>query len=211
MKKRNYAVLLCGLLMSGLSACADTGPKEPSVVRASGSGDRNAAAFTLEELCAHSDLILRFTAGSVTHTVSPGTDRVMTVMQPQNVTAYKGSWQNEPLCTPGGIMPMAEYAGMLSGALCQGLDTSAEWIEYRWENAPLVQEGDDVIYFGEYSPDGTVNSTYFTQGTYLVSSGVIPVTEDQIDKPLYDDFSAQFGSSVSAEDFLAAVSAVNVL
>ena len=210
MKMKCAAAFLCGLLTAGLSACAAAESEAPSVLQAYGHGDRNAAAFTLEELYAHSDMILRFTVGSVTHTVSPGTDRVMTVIQPQDVTAYKGGYQNEPLYTPGGIMPMREYAGKVVGL--QGLDTSAEWMEYHWENAPMIREGDDVIYFGEYSPDGdgTVNSTYFTQGTFLLHDGVISVTKEQIDEPLFDDFSARFGTSVSAEDFLHAVTALSI-
>ena len=213
MKMKFAAAFLCGLLAAGLSACTNAEPEAPSVLQAYGHGDRNAAAFTLEELYAHSDMILRFTAGSVTHTVSPGTDRVMTVIQPRDVTAYKGSYQNEPLYTPGGVMPMTEYAELVGRNGLQGADTSAEWAEYHWENAPLIREGDDVIYFGEYSPDGdgTVSSTYFTQGTFLLHDGSISVTKEQIDEQLFDDFSARFGTSVSAEDFLAAVSAVNAL
>lgn len=211
MKTKYVAAFLCGLLTAVLSACADAESEASSVWQVSGNGDRNAAAFTLEELYAHSDLILRFTAGAVTHTVPPGTDRVMTVMQPQDVTAYKGSYQNEPLYTPGGIMPMQEYTKLLGSIGLQGPDTSAEWAEYHWENAPIIRQGDDVIYFGEYSPDGdgTVSSTYFTQGTFLLHGGVISVTKEQIDEPLFDDFSARFGTSVSAEDFLQAVTALS--
>lgn len=222
MKHQGSILLLCAATLTVCSACGNTptasvadvsSTDEPSVVVAQALGDRNSATRTLEELSAASDVILRATAAEITHTVTPGTDCVMTIIQPEVIQVVKGDYQGESLVTPGGIMPVGQYRDQLDEVNRQCFDQPAEsksgvqYIEYHWENAPIVRAGDELIFFGELQSDGTLRSTYFMQGVFPVEDDTVSVTEQTVDEFLYEDFHARFGDTVSAEALLASASA----
>ncbi len=236
MKNRIFTLLLCACMMGACTSCstpADStadassliSAQEPvnfnkeessadvdegTVMLAKSLADRNAAVKSLEELITESDIILRATAAEITHFITPETTRIMTSIQPENVSVIKGDYQGEMLVTPGGEMQFQDFyaqLGAIQRQMFSGTDENGKPVQtvvYQWEQAPIIRKGDDVVFFGEFTEDGTLQSTYFTQGTFLVKDGNISITEETIDTFLYDDFVALFGDSVSADELLAA-------
>ena len=222
MKNRIFTFLLCACMMGVCTSCnktpanstsaeLSTDANESTVLFAKSLADRNAAVKSLEELIAESDVILRATAAEITTSVLNGTNCIMTHIRPENVSILKGDYQGQLLVTPGGEMQSKAYSEQLDDIQRQmysGTDQNGKPVQtvvYQWEQAPIIRKGDDVVFFGEFTEDGTLRSTYFTQGTFLVQDGTIAITKETIDCFLYEDFVARFGDSVSADELLAAV------
>ncbi len=182
---------------------------EPTILVAKALSDRNAAVKSLEELIAESDVILRATAAEITNSVIPESTIIMTQIRPKDVSVVKGDYEGQLLVTPGGEMQSKAYSEQLDDIQRQmysGTDENGKPVQavvYQWEQAPIIRQGDDVVFFGEFTEDGTLQSTYFTQGTFLVQDGTIAITEETIDTFLYKDFFARFGDSVSVDELLA--------
>lgn len=163
---------------------------------------------TWEDLCEKSDVILSCTATNVdTEVLKDGSDRIATYFTPSNVTVYKGEYQAERLQSPGGEMPMENYISQLPAELQHGYENlplseqQTMTLDYMWETTPVVHEGDTVLFFAEYVPDtvGVLQSVNFSQGTFIVEDGNIPIKEGYVEEHLIQNLTDRFGIGTSAK------------
>lgn len=183
-------LLICSLLLSagcGSDSTADISDSqavqkaEHNVVNVAKSyADYAELADTLEELISESDFIAEVKVTDTSSYIWPDTDMIYTLLTPEVINVYKGTYNNELLNVGGGYMNYKEYANSpeVIKDFGRALDTS-QYTEEELKTAEIYYDlcgnyipevGDKLIYFGIRDRNGDTDNyfiTYTFQGLFL--------------------------------------------
>lgn len=223
MKQKHTIILTSVLCISLLSGCGNatatdsksSAEKEGVVLTASSEADFTELASTLDELIASSDFIAKVKVTETSAYVYPETDMIDTLITPEILEIYKGSYNGEKLELCGGYMSYKDY---YSAPVFQGedawhtFDASAyteEELEtaqvyWDWCNSYVPVADDTIIFFGNLLDTGNYYLTNGYQGLFRLNgdswTNQAIANDDSYQDPLADDLLSLSGAeSVSCD------------
>lgn len=221
--KKCYSVFLAfAFCLPLLSACADSTVEESNsskkglVLTATTHADFDELAYTLGELEEESDFIAEIKVTETSTYVYPDTDSIHTLLTPEIVEIYKGSYNNEKLDLCGGYMNYADY---YSAPIFQ---EEEEWNTFNtsayteeelttaqvyWDfcNNYVPEVGDTLIFFGKRDANGNYYVTNDYQGMFRLdgdnwTNQALIVNDNDWQEPLVTDLLSLSGAETVESD-----------
>lgn len=220
-------LLICSLLLSaGCSSDSTADVNDSQTVQkaehnvvssAKSYADYVKLADTLEELISESDFIAEVKVTDTSSYIWPDTDMIYTLLTPEVINVYKGTYNNELLNVGGGYMNYKEYANSpeVIKDFGHALDTS-QYTEEELKTAEFYYDkcgnyipevGDTLIYFGIRDRNGDTENyfiTYTFQGLFLCDGDSVSNQALEINgsggftEPLAKDLMQKFSSAQTA-------------
>lgn len=232
MKRMLIWIVGCGLLLTGCGtaalATAQTGAAPVAEVTEPVTAGKSLSPFyfidasDMDEITAKADVILEMTV-QATDAVSID-DKVRTVITPEIMNVYKGSYDDAVIYATGGDMNLQAFYEAASRPMRAELavyspeERETGVYQYRQEGCPLVQPGERYLFFGtvlhEEGRDGDLMPLNTVEGFYACDDEMIWLDKDMYYQPLCDDLRERFGVpeadtetqyAISKADFLAAI------
>lgn len=223
MKKYNYFLTALVVSLLTLSACGNTNEKKETdsslekglVLTAASEADFDETANSIDDLTDASDFVAEVKVTRTDAYVYPDTDMIYTIITPEILTLYKGSYQGENLHLCGGHMSYAEYysAPIFQEENWHTFDTSAytkdelkqAQVYWNWCNNYVPSEGDTLLFFGIRDENGDYQMTYSYQGMFRLegdrwTNQALIVNKNGWQEPLAADLLSLSGAEAAAPD-----------